>query len=156
MACIRSVVRSLGIEAKRRRQDDDPADKMSSLHGEPNVATKGIRMRRWIKPGISGAVIGSILTMIVGFQWGGWTTSATATEGANAAVTAALIPVCVAQSKTDRASARKLAQLRTISASWEQQDFVTRAGWASIPGIPGPSPELVDGCTSALLKTAAN
>ena len=27
-----------------------------------------------IKPGIWGAVIGSILTMIVGFAWGGWTT----------------------------------------------------------------------------------
>ena len=32
----------------------------------------------WLKPGIWGAVIGSILTMIVGFSYGGWTTSGTA------------------------------------------------------------------------------
>ena len=31
----------------------------------------------WLKPGIWGAVIGGVLTMIVGFGWGGWTTSGT-------------------------------------------------------------------------------
>ncbi len=34
--------------------------------------------RAWLKPGVWGVVIGSILTMIVGFSWGGWTTSSTA------------------------------------------------------------------------------
>ena len=32
----------------------------------------------WLKPGIWGAVVGGVLTMIVGFGWGGWTTSGTA------------------------------------------------------------------------------
>ena len=36
--------------------------------------------RAWLKPGIWGAVVGSILTMIVGFSWGGWTTSSTALQ----------------------------------------------------------------------------
>ena len=49
--------------------------------------------RAWMKPGIWGAVIGSILTMIVGFSWGGWT--------ADAAVTTAFVPICLAQAKVD-------------------------------------------------------
>ncbi len=54
--------------------------------------------RAWLKPGVWGAVIGSILTMIVGFSWGGWTTSSSANQlamsRADAAVTTALVPVC--------------------------------------------------------------
>ena len=116
-------------------------------------------MPKWIKPGVWGVVIGSVLTMIVGFGWGGWTTRGTADriarEQADSAVTAALVPVCVAQSKADHASATKLAELRSISSSYEQQEFVTRAGWATVPGNPGPSRELADACASALLKTAS-
>ena len=116
-------------------------------------------MPKWIKPGVWGVVIGSVLTMIVGFGWGGWTTRGTADriarEQADSAVTAALVPVCVAQSKADQASATKLAELRSISSSYEQQEFVTRAGWATVPGNPGPSRELADACASALLKTAS-
>ena len=47
-----------------------------------------------LKPGIWGVIIGSILTMIVGFSWGGWTTSSTARQQAmiqaDTAVTTAL------------------------------------------------------------------
>src|SRR6476659_4272284 len=60
-------------------------------------------IRASLKPGIWGALIGSILTMIVGFSWGGWTTSSTAgqtaAKQADAAVTAALVPVCLAGEK---------------------------------------------------------
>jgi hypothetical protein len=34
-------------------------------------------LRSSLKPGIWGVIIGNILTMIVGFSWGGWTTSST-------------------------------------------------------------------------------
>ena len=59
----------------------------------------------WLKPGIWGGVIGCILTMIVGFSWGGWTTHSTANQEAikraDAAVTATLVPLCPAQEKID-------------------------------------------------------
>ena len=116
-------------------------------------------MPKWIKPGVWGVVIGSVLTMIVGFGWGGWTTSGTATrnarEQADSAVTAALVPVCVAQSKADQASAKKLSELRAMSSSYEQQEFVTKAGWATVPGSAEPSRELADACASTLMKTAS-
>ena len=35
------------------------------------------QMPIWIKPVLWGAVAGSVATMIIGFGWGGWTTSGT-------------------------------------------------------------------------------
>src|SRR5258708_39635601 len=73
---------------------------------------------KWFKAGAWGFVVGSIVTMIVGFSWGGWTTggtaSRTAIERANAAVTAALVPVCIEKSKADPARAKKLGALTLL------------------------------------------
>src|SRR5690349_24602383 len=61
----------------------------------------------WLKPGIWGAVVGGVVTMILGFGWGGWTTSGTASQmavkQADAAVTSALVPICLAGEKVDMA-----------------------------------------------------
>ena len=96
-----------------------------------------------LKPGIWGAVIGSILTMIVGFSWGGWSTSTTsnqlATSRADAAVTTALVPICVAQEKTDATKGKKLGELRAITSSYEQTDFVMKTGWATFAGTADPN-----------------
>lgn len=112
----------------------------------------------WIKPGIWGAVIGSVLTMIIGFSWGGWVTAGTADqvarEQANAAVTSALTPVCLANAKTDPAGAKKLGELRAIDYSYQQEQFVMEAGWASMPGSEEPNRQVAVACASQLLKTA--
>src|SRR2546428_1033226 len=92
-----------------------------------DVASGGLRRRpkenhmNWFKAGAWGFVVGSIVTMIVGFSWGGWTTggtaSRTAIERANAAVTAALVPVCIEKSKADPATAQKLGALLAPTSS---------------------------------------
>jgi hypothetical protein len=119
---------------------------------------KEIVMPIWVKPGVWGIVLGSILTMILGFSYGGWTTSGTATrvakQQADTAVTTALVPLCVAQSKADRGAAKKLGELKAISSSYEQQEFVTKTGWATVPGSEGPNREVAEACASALLKTS--
>lgn len=113
----------------------------------------------WLKPGIWGAVIGSILTMIVGFSWGGWTTSSSATRAAmiraDAAVTDALVPICLAGEKADAARAKKLGELAAITSSYEQTEFVMKAGWATFPGQTEPNRAVAEACATALLKTAA-
>ena len=112
----------------------------------------------WIKPGIWGAVIGSVLTMIIGFGWGGWVTAGTADQAArrqaNAAVTSALTPFCLAKAKRDPAGAKKLGELRAIDYSYQQQQFVIEAGWASMPGSEEPNRQVAEACASQLLKTA--
>lgn len=113
----------------------------------------------WLKPGIWGVVVGSILTMIVGFSWGGWTTSSTARQmamqQAGVAVTTALVPVCLAQQKADTARATKLGELTALTSSWEQTDFVMKTGWATFPGNEDPNRDVAEACVTALLKTAA-
>ena len=115
--------------------------------------------RAWHKPGIWGAVIGSILTMIVGFSWGGWTTSSTAHQvamkQADAAVTTALVPVCLAGEKADVARAKRLGELTAITSSYDQTEFVMKTGWATFRGIKTPNRAVAEACASALLKTAA-
>jgi membrane glycosyltransferase len=115
--------------------------------------------RAWLKAGVWGAVVGSILTMIVGFNWGGWTTSRTvhemALKQADAAVTAALIPVCLAGEKADVARVKKLGELTAITSSYDQTDFVMKTGWATFPGQADPNRAVAEACASALLKTAA-
>jgi len=115
--------------------------------------------RAWLKAGVWGAVVGSILTMLVGFKWGGWTTSSTAhevaTKQADAAVTAALVPVCLAGQKADVARARKLGELAAITSSYDQTEFVMKTGWATFPGQADPNRAVAEGCVASLLKTAA-
>ena len=115
-------------------------------------------MPTWVKPGVWGAVVGSILTMTVGFGLGGWVTGGAADQAARlqaaAAVTSALVPVCLAASKADPQGVKKLGELKAITYSYEQQEFVMKAGWATMPGSEGPSREVAGACAEALLKTA--
>jgi hypothetical protein len=117
------------------------------------------RLRAGLKPGIWGAVIGSILTMIVGFSWGGWTTAGTARQvamqQADAAVMTALVPICVASEKADLGRTKKLAELTATTSSYEQTEFVMKAGWATFPGQADPNRAVAEACAAALLKTAA-
>jgi len=112
-----------------------------------------------IKPLIWGAVVGSVLTMIVGFSYGGWTTSGTAArlakQEADVAVTTALVPLCIAQSKADRAVLKKMGELKALTSSYDQRDFVTKTGWATLPGNENPNSDVAQACADALLKTAS-
>jgi len=116
-------------------------------------------MPQWIKPVVWGAVMGSIATMILGFSYGGWTTSDTAArlarQQADTAVTTALVPFCIAQSKADAAVLKKMGELKTLTSSYEQRDFVTKTGWATVPGSEDPNREVAEACAAALLKTAS-
>ena len=61
-------------------------------------------------------VASMVLTMIVGFSWGGWVTGGTARQTAETmardAVVARLAPICVVQSGRDPANAVKLVALK--------------------------------------------
>ena len=88
-----------------------------------------------------------------------WTTSSTArqvaTQQTDAAVSAALLPICLAAGKADRGHAKKLGELTAMTSSYEQTEFVMKTGWATFPGQADPNRGVAEACASALLKTAA-
>jgi hypothetical protein len=89
------------------------------------------------KPALWGALGGAIASAIIGFSWGGWVTGGTAeadaTQRANAAVVAALAPVCVERFRGSADVAANLAALKKVD-SWSQADFIEKGGWAIVPG----------------------
>ena len=111
----------------------------------------------WLKPAITGGVVGAIATMIVGFSYGGWMLSSSAEKLAQqqsrAAVTEALVPVCIGQSQADPEVAAKMAQLKTLTSSYQQREFVIQSGWATMPAADSPNSELATACADALLKS---
>ena len=112
----------------------------------------------WLKPAFTGGVVGAIATMIAGFSYGGWMLGSSAEKMAQeqsaAAVTEALVPVCIGQSKADPAVAMKLTELKALSYSYQQKDFVMKSGWATMPASEAPNIDLASACAEALLKSS--
>jgi alpha/beta superfamily hydrolase len=117
-----------------------------------SVAMNWVKQRAWT------LVVGSLVTMIVGFSWGGWTTGSgtdrIAMERSQAAVTAALVPVCLEKSKADPASSKKLGALKALTSSYDQRDAVLNDGWATIGGGEA-NRDVAELCASQLMKTVA-
>lgn len=99
---------------------------------------------------LMGSANGALALAIVGFTWGGWTTDgqaeASARSRADAAVVAALAPMCVDRFQRAADARANLAALRRVY-EWKQGEFVAKGGWASLPGIE--SPEQVSAVASA-------
>ncbi|MEO1190046.1 MAG: hypothetical protein AAFW60_13340 [Pseudomonadota bacterium] len=107
----------------------------------------------WLKPGIYGAVVGAAALAIVGFSWGGWLTGSSARELADDTardqVVAALVPICVEQSKSDPGGAVTLAELRDAS-SYQRRNMLMETGWATMPGSSEPDRNVASACMEKL------
>ena len=62
------------------------------------------------------AVAAVVLTLIVGFNWGGWVTGGTAQVMAKDAVVQRLATICVAQFDQDPGNQQKLTELKAKSS----------------------------------------
>ena len=86
-----------------------------------------------------------ILTMIVGFTWGGWMTSGTAQETADEAVVERLALICVDQFKQDPDTAQKFIEF-IETRSYQQDNYVTDQGWATMFGDEKPDRNVAVAC----------
>jgi hypothetical protein len=102
-------------------------------------------------------VASMVLTMIVGFSWGGWVTGgtarATAETMAHEAVVTRLAPICVVQSGRDPAKAVKLVALKDES-SWQRGEYVGKQGWATMPGEQEPDRRVAEMCATLLMPSS--
>ena len=110
----------------------------------------------WTKPAVLGAVAGAVATMAIGFSEGGWHSASSTERIAKAqsasAVIDALVPVCVSQAKLDPQESAKLKELTKLVSSYDQRDYVMKAGWATVPAATAPNEDLATACALVLTK----
>lgn len=99
-------------------------------------------------------VISIVLTMIIGFAWGGWVTKkaaqSMAEKMAQEAVVKRLAPMCVIQFNQDAGKGQKLVELKATS-TWSRSDYVQKQGWATMPGEEKPDRNVADECAKLLI-----
>ena len=78
--------------------------------------------------GLWGAAAGAIALAVVGFSWGGWSTSGGAAKQAEAAVLTALVPVCAKDVMEDPAALAELKVKRVADYDDVVRDYRKRAG----------------------------
>jgi hypothetical protein len=122
---------------------------------------KKISFRKWwrearpTKTAVFWSWIASvILTMIIGFAWGGWVTGGTARslaeDMAEEAVAERLAEICVVQFNQDPEKDRKLEELKNAS-SYQRRSYVQDQGWAIMPGEEALDRKVVDECVKLLM-----
>ena len=102
-----------------------------------------------IKYGIWGLVCGAIITMIVGFAWGGWSTQGTTTEVAEEAVEASQAAICVAQFMKEPNHEELIKEFQEAS-TWKRDDFIKKGGWDKMPGQEKADYGVADACADGL------
>jgi hypothetical protein len=86
-----------------------------------------------IKVGIWGFIGGALVTMIIGFNWGGWETASATQKLNEAAVSKSQAAICVAQFMEGSGYKEKLAELQKLE-NWSRSEFITKGGWDKMPG----------------------
>ena len=98
-----------------------------------------------------------VLTMIIGFWWGGWVTGGSAEKiaekMAGEAVVLRLAPICAFQFAQDPQKYQKLTELQETK-NWSRREYVQKQGWATMPGEEEPDRKVAEAC--AALLVAAN
>ncbi len=94
------------------------------------------------------------LTMIIGFNWGGWVTGGTAQamgeKMAQEAVAKRLGPMCVTQFQQASGKDQKLKDLEKTD-SWQRGEYIEKQGWATMPGEEKPDSKVAAECERLLL-----
>ena len=108
-------------------------------------------MQGKVKFGSWGLICGAVITIIIGFSWGGWTTAATTQTMSEEAVLASQAAICVGQFMKDPDHAAKLEEFGKIS-SWERAKFIEKGGWDKIPGHDRADYALSSACADGIAQ----
>jgi hypothetical protein len=135
---------------------------MEQDKGDRGVEQKRkVSFRQWwdearpTKTAVFWSWVGSVvLTMIIGFAWGGWVTGGTAQKMAEKvaedAVVKRLAPICVVQFNRDPGKDQKLKELKETS-TYQRGDYVERQGWATMAGEEKPDSNVAEECARLLM-----
>jgi len=102
-----------------------------------------------IKYGVWGLICGAVVAMIIGFAWGGWTTSSTSQKKSDTAVLASQAAICVAQYIKQPNSQEKLKEFEAIE-SYKRSEYIEKGGWDKMPGQKEASSGVANACVEGL------
>jgi hypothetical protein len=102
-----------------------------------------------IKYGVWGLIVGAVIAMIIGFVWGGWTTSSTTKTMTEEAVLASQAAICVAQFMKQPNHEEKLKEFEKES-SWQRAKFIETGGWDKMPGQEKADYTVARACSDGL------
>jgi hypothetical protein len=93
---------------------------------------------------LQGAAVGAVATIVVGFNWGGWSLGSTADkmakEQSKLEVVAALAPVCADKFRAQPDAAAKTVAISKVDAWNRTEDFPKE--FVTLPGETYPSSAL--------------
>lgn len=93
----------------------------------------------------------SILTMAIGFTWGGWVTDGTANEMTQQARRNLAATFCVQRFLGSSDAVSEYAKFMKTS-DWQRDDFIHDGGWAKMPALDRPVAGVADLCAEKLAK----
>lgn len=101
------------------------------------------------KYGIWGLILGAGAAMIVGFNWGGWTTKGTSDQMTEASVLTTRAAICVAQFNKAANNQQRLKELKAVN-TWERAEFIEKGGWDKMPGEEKANATVSRACADGL------
>lgn len=116
--------------------------------------TFSLRLTPKVESTLWGVVAGAAIVALVGFAFGGWVTGGTAAAMArqqvDKAVISALAPICADKFRHAGNVQDNLSKLNAISYSWEKGEYVSKGGWATMPGNAEPYRGVAEACAELL------
>jgi alpha/beta superfamily hydrolase len=104
---------------------------------------------------LQGAAAGAVATMIIGFNWGGWTLGSTAEkqvkDAEQASIVRVLAPICADKFQHSTDVSANLEALKKTD-SWNRDELIEKAGWATFPGSE-PDRKVAQACANLLSQT---
>ena len=104
---------------------------------------------------LQGAAAGAVATMIIGFNWGGWTLGSTAAkqvkDAEQASIVRVLAPICADKFQHAADAGANLAILKNTD-SWKRDELIENAGWATFPGSE-PDQKVEEACANLLSQS---
>lgn len=102
--------------------------------------------------GAGGFIIGAAVAMIIGFSWGGWTTSSTTTLITEKAILVNKAAICVAQFIKDPNYEDNLKEFEKLDSYGmnNTSDYVRKFGWDKMPGEEKADSDVCQACAKGI------
>jgi hypothetical protein len=101
---------------------------------------------------LQGAAAGAAVTILIGFNWGGWTLGSTAEKQVKVAEQASavrvLAPICADKFQRSVDVTANLEALKKAD-SWKRDEMIEKAGWTKFPGSE-PDRKVAEACANLL------